>query len=72
MKNFGHPLLSLGAPFLILLSSIGLIHRQGSDQLTSVPALVVGSGLILSGMFARRYRRNKLLLALRRNEFEDS
>ena len=65
MKNSGHPLLSFAAPFLLVLAFLGLMQRQGSDQLQSLPALMVGTGLILTGTLGRRSRRNKLLMALR-------
>ncbi len=64
MKNIWRPLLSLSAPLLILLGVLGLFQRTGSDRLQSVPSLVVGSGLIISGALGRRRRRKSLLLAL--------
>ena len=48
MKRFVNPLLSLAAPFLILVAGIGLFQREGSDRLQSLPALLVGTGLIIS------------------------
>ena len=65
MKRFGNPLLSLAAPSLISLAIMGLLQRQGSDRLQLVPALAVGLGLIISGAWGRRFRRRKLLLAIR-------
>ncbi|WP_320676019.1 DUF3188 domain-containing protein [Prochlorococcus sp. MIT 1300] len=67
MKSPGHLWLSLAAPFLIVLACFGLIVRQGTDQLQSLPALLVGAGLIISGSLGRRRRRQKLLLALLRD-----
>ncbi len=65
MKRFVNPLLSLAAPLLILVSILGLIQREGSDRLQSLPALLVGFGLIVNAALERRRRRNKLLLAIR-------
>ena len=71
MKRLGYPLLSLAAPLLIILAMFGLIHRQGSDRLQSLPAILVGAGLIVSGAVGRRRRRSKLLVALRRTQTEE-
>ena len=65
MKKFFNPLLSIAAPFLILVALFGLLQREGSDRLQSLPALLVGVGLIISGAFERRIRRKRLLLAIR-------
>ena len=64
-KKFGHELLSLGAPFLILLGIFGFAQRQWNDRWQSFPALLIGSGLIISGAIVRIRRRTKLLNALR-------
>ncbi len=64
MKRFGNALLSLAAPLLILLAIIGLFQRKGSDKIHTIPALVVGGGLIISGAVSRRRRRSKLLNAI--------
>ncbi len=72
MKNFGHPLLSLAGPFLILLSLFAIIQREGSDQLQPLPALLVGIGLVLSSVLARKRRRQKLLSALRRSQYDEN
>ena len=71
MKRLGYPLLSLAAPLLIVLAMLGLMHRQGSDRLQSMPAVLVGSGLILGGAVGRRRRRSKLLVALRSTKTEE-
>ena len=49
MKRLGNPLISISAPLLILLSITGFLHREGKDKIQTIPALVVGSGLILTG-----------------------
>ncbi len=64
MKHFYNPLLSLAAPLLIMIAIFGLSHRKGSDKLQVLPALFVGTGLVISGALGRRNRRKKLLLAI--------
>ncbi len=71
MKRLGHPFLSLAAPFLILLALFGLSQRKSNERLQSLPSLIVGSGLIISGALGRRKRRNHLLMALRRKNQEE-
>ncbi|KGG26290.1 MULTISPECIES: DUF3188 domain-containing protein [unclassified Prochlorococcus] len=71
MKRLRYPLLSLAAPLLIVLAMLGLMHRQGSDRLQSLPAVLVGAGLIVSGAVGRRRRRRKLLVALRSTQTEE-
>ena len=71
MKRLGYPLLSLAAPLLIVLAMLGLIHRQGRDRLQSLPAVLVGAGLIVTGAVGRRRRRRKLLVALRSTQTEE-
>ena len=64
MKAIGNSFLSLSAPLLIVLAILGLLQRQGTTRLQSVPAIVVGSGLIVSGAIGRFRRRRRLLMAL--------
>ncbi len=61
MKRLGNPLISISAPLLILLAITGFLHREGKDKIQAIPALVVGSGLVLTGM-VRRFRRRRMLL----------
>ena len=61
MKNSKNSLLSLAAPCLVLLSILGFFHRKGNDRVQSIPALVLGIGLICSNTFVRTKRRKKLL-----------
>ncbi len=70
MKRLGNPLISISAPLLILLAIFGLIHRDGRDRIQSLPALVVGSGLVLSGMI-RRFRRRQMLLSEIKKDIEE-
>tara|TARA_Y100001968_G_scaffold274208_1_gene267269 strand:+ start:193 stop:414 length:222 start_codon:yes stop_codon:yes gene_type:complete len=61
MKRLGNPLISISAPLLILLAITGFLHREGKDKLQAIPALIVGSGLVLNGTI-RRFRRRRMLL----------
>ena len=61
MNRLGNPLISFSAPLLILLAITGFLHREGKDKLQAIPALVVGSGLVLTGA-VRRFRRRRMLL----------
>ena len=60
MKRLGNPLISMSAPLLILLAITGFLHREGKDKIQVIPALVVGSGLVLTGA-VRRFRRRRML-----------
>ena len=61
MKRLGNPLISISAPLLILLAITGFFHREGKEKIQAIPALVVGSGLVLTGA-VRRFRRRRMLL----------
>tara|TARA_Y100001968_G_C18813420_1_gene461184 strand:- start:3 stop:227 length:225 start_codon:yes stop_codon:yes gene_type:complete len=67
MKLFVNPLLSLSAPLLICIALVGFIPRGANNRLQSLPAFIVGTGLIISGALARSYRRKQLLLALKKS-----
>ncbi len=71
MKRFGNRLLSLAAPFLIVVAALGLLQREGGDRLQSLPALLAGFGLIISGFSKRRRRRHKLFLTLRDQRMDE-
>ena len=60
MNRLGNPIISISAPLLILLAITGFLHRDGNDKIKAIPALVVGSGLILNGA-VRRFRRRRML-----------
>jgi hypothetical protein len=64
-QRFRAALLALSAPLLILLALLVLLTRQGSDRLTAVPALVIGTGLLSTSWIRRRRRRAEMLRALR-------
>tara|TARA_B100000700_G_scaffold262206_1_gene298591 strand:- start:92 stop:313 length:222 start_codon:yes stop_codon:yes gene_type:complete len=67
MKRLGNPLISLSAPLLILLAITGFLHREGKDKIQSIPALVFGSGLVVTGTFRRFRRRRMLLLEIKKD-----
>tara|TARA_Y100001968_G_C18773408_1_gene443265 strand:- start:78 stop:299 length:222 start_codon:yes stop_codon:yes gene_type:complete len=61
MKRLGNPLISISAPLLVLLAIVGFLYREERDRIQAVPALVVGSGLVVTGT-VRRFRRRRMLL----------
>ena len=58
--------LSLGAPLLIVLAVVAVQQRDGNERVQALPALAVGSALILSCGLGRRRRRARLFADLRR------
>ena len=67
MNRLGNPLISISAPLLILLAITGFSHREGKDKIQAIPALLVGSGLVLTGTIRRFRRRRILLLEIKKN-----
>ena len=63
--------LSLGAPLLIVLAVVAAQQRQGNDRVQALPAVAVGSALILSCALGRRRRRARLFADLRRLRLQD-
>ena len=63
--------LSLGAPLLIVLAAIAAQQRQGNDRVQALPAVAVGSALILSCTLGRRRRRARLFANLKRSRVQD-
>ena len=59
--------LSLGAPMLIVLAVVAAQQRKGNDQVQALPAVAVGSTLIMGSVLGRSRRRAKLLQALRQH-----
>ena len=53
-----HVLLSLAAPLLVLLGVVALLQREGADQYQSLPAILVGTGLVIHAVVGRRRRRH--------------
>ena len=60
-------LLALASPLLILLALVGLIHRSGTARWEILPALLIGSSLLLTSLDRRRRRRKELLRSLRQH-----
>ena len=67
MNRLGNPLISISAPLLILLAITGFLHREGKDKIQAIPALVVGSGLVLTRAVRRFRRRRMLFLELKKD-----
>ena len=67
-----HVLLSLAAPLLIGLGVLALVQREGTERWQSVPAILVGSGLVIHAVVGRRRRRRQLLVALRSSRFQEN
>ena len=70
MNRLGNPLISISAPLLILLAITGFSHREGKDKIQAIPALLVGSGLILTGG-VRRFRRRRMLFLEIKKDLHD-
>ena len=70
MNRLGNPLISISAPLLILLAITGFLHRDGKYKIQAIPALVVGSGLILTGG-VRRFRRRRMLFLEIKKDIDD-
>ena len=71
MKHFGNPLLSLAAPFLIMLALFGLLLREGRERVQVIPAISVGGGLIIASLIRRNQRRKMLLFEIRTCQEEE-
>ena len=67
MNRLGNPLISISAPLLIFLAITGFLHRDGKDKIQAIPALFVGSGLVLTGAIRRSRRRRMLFLELKKD-----
>ena len=72
MNRLGNPLISIAAPLLILLAITGFIHREGKDKIQTIPALVVGSGLVFTGAVRRFRRRRMLFLEIKKDMNEQN
>ena len=70
MNRLGNPLISFSAPLLIVLAITGFLHREGKDKIQAIPALVVGSGLVLNGA-VRRFRRRRMLFLEIKKDMND-
>ena len=58
----------VASPLLILLALLGLFQRQGNSRLQILPAVMVASGLVISGALGHRRNRYKLLMSLRKSD----
>ncbi|MCP9881719.1 DUF3188 domain-containing protein [Cyanobium sp. Alchichica 3B3-8F6] len=58
-------LLALSSPLLILLALLVLLQRRGVDRLPALPALLIGTGLLVTSALGQRRRWRELLAALR-------
>ena len=72
MNRLGNPLISISAPLLILIAITGFLHRDGKDKIQAIPALLVGSGLILTGAVRRFRRRRMLFLEIKKDRNDQS
>ena len=57
--------LALATPALILLAWLGALQRQGVERWQALPAVLIGSGLLVAGASGYARRRQQLLRALR-------
>ncbi|MBC1261957.1 DUF3188 domain-containing protein [Synechococcus sp. BSF8S] len=60
-------MLALSAPLLILLGLLSMASRRGNQRLEAVPALLIGSGLLVSSGMRRAQRRRALLEVLQQS-----
>ncbi len=63
--------LSLGAPLLIVLAVVAVQQREGNDRVQALPAIAVGSALILSCALGRRRRRARMYADLKRLRLQE-
>jgi hypothetical protein len=47
-------LLALSSPLLILLALLVLLQRRGVDRIPALPALLIGTGLLVTSAVGRR------------------
>ncbi len=59
--------LALSAPLLILLALVSMASRRGNQRLEAVPALLIGTGLLVSSGLSRARRRRTLLEVLQQS-----
>ena len=50
---------------LLSIALLVLLQRRGVDRLPALPALLIGTGLLVTSALGRRRRRRELLAALR-------
>jgi len=62
---------TLGAPLLLVLAILSIQLRQGRDRIQVLPAVLVGSGLMISRSIMRRRCRSRLLQDLNQARADD-
>jgi hypothetical protein len=65
VNDVGEAALGLGLALVVLL------QRQGTDRVQAIPALLIGSGLLVTSTLSWRRRRSRLLVALRHDEVHE-
>jgi len=65
MKRLSLSFVSLGAPLLLMLALVAVQQRQGRDRIQALPAVLVGTGLMIGSAVGRRRHRARILSALR-------
>ena len=65
MKRLPPSFVSFGAPLLLMLALVAVQQRQGRDRIQALPAVLVGTGLMIGSAVGRRRYRSRLLTALR-------
>lgn len=63
--------MALATPVLVLVAVLGLCglgQRQGAERWQALPALLIGTGLLVAGAAGYGRRRRQLLRALREPE----
>ena len=71
MKSFRNSWLSLAAPLLVLLAIFGFLQRKGNDKIQSIPAFIIGSGLIFSSLVGHQFTRKRILYDLHNTNDEN-
>ena len=61
MKINKRYILSFVAPFMILMSCIGLIFRENTKKIFYIPIGIMGIGIILEKDFRRKLERKNIL-----------
>lgn len=65
MKRLSPSFVSFGAPLLLMLALVAVQQRQGRDRIQALPAVLVGTGLMIGSAVGRRRHRARILSALR-------
>ena len=65
MTRLSFSFVSLGAPLLLMLALVAVQQRQGRDRIQALPAVLVGTGLMIGSAVGRRRHRARILSALR-------